>query len=323
VFFRNLCFDLDIFKSNIFSVPVIAVGNLSVGGTGKSPQIEYLIRLLKKNKKVAVLSRGYKRASEGFLLANEATKMPELGDEPFQFYTNHPDVLVAVDTDRTNGINKLLELHPDIDVVLLDDAYQHRKVKASFYVLLTSYGNIYSQDFLLPVGGLRESRSGAKRAGAIVVTKCPENLSKQEQELIIEKIAPNVGQQVFFSAIEYAERIFSESDEIVLSNLHNYELVLITGIANPSPLLSFLDTLNVNYSHLKFPDHYNFKDADIENIEKAYAEKSEKEKIILTTEKDNMRLKNKLPSLYYLPIETKILNNSSSDFDAQILELVK
>jgi tetraacyldisaccharide 4'-kinase len=323
VFFRNVCYDLNIFKSKSFDIPVIAVGNLSVGGTGKSPQVEYLIKLLKKDYKIAVLSRGYKRQSEGFLLANKNTVMAELGDEPFQFYTNHPDVLVAVDSERTSGINRLLELHPDIDVVLLDDAYQHRKVKASFYTLLTSYGNIYSDDFLLPIGTLRESRKGANRANAIVITKCPKNLEEVEQNKITRKISPSKHQKIYFTCIEYAKTIVSENDELLVLNLHKYEVVLVTGIANPNPLLNHLEQLGVNYSHLNFPDHYNFKNSDLENIQTTFSKIGSKEKIILTTEKDYMRLQGKLSSLYYIGIQTKFLNNSGLEFDAQVKKFKK
>src|SRR6187402_2887550 len=185
---RNFLFDIGILKSYSFDLPVIAVGNLSVGGTGKTPQIEYLIRLLSSKYKVATLSRGYKRKSEGFVLADETSNAEILGDEPFQFFQKFKNVQVAVDANRKNGIEQLLSQPEKPEVILLDDAYQHRKVKAGFYILLTAYGDLYSDDFILPTGNLRESRSGANRADIVIVTKCPNNLSDQDQNKIQRKL---------------------------------------------------------------------------------------------------------------------------------------
>ena len=200
---RNFFFDKGILKSYSFDVPVIAVGNLSVGGTGKTPQIEYLIRLLSSKYKVATLSRGYKRKSEGFVLADAHSNASILGDEPFQFYTKFPNIQVAVDANRKNGIEQLLSQESKPDIILLDDAYQHRKVKAGFYILLTSYGDLYADDFILPTGNLRESRSGAQRANLVIVTKCPENLSLDEQQKIKEKLKLSVSQELYFSFIVF------------------------------------------------------------------------------------------------------------------------
>jgi tetraacyldisaccharide 4'-kinase len=175
---RNFLFDYRILKSYSFPIPVIAVGNLSVGGTGKTPQIEYLIRLLSNKYKIATLSRGYKRKSEGFILANATSNAEILGDEPFQFYKKFPNIQVAVDANRKNGIEQLLSQSNKPDVILLDDAFQHRKVKAGFYILLTAYNDLFINDFMLPTGNLRESRSGAKRADMIIVTKCPRDISE-------------------------------------------------------------------------------------------------------------------------------------------------
>jgi tetraacyldisaccharide 4'-kinase len=175
---RNFLFDKGIFKSYSFDIPIIAVGNLSVGGTGKTPQIEYLIRLLSPNYKIAILSRGYKRKSKGFVLADPTSNAEILGDEPFQIYQKFPNTIVAVDADRKNGIENLLVLNEKPDVILLDDAFQHRKVKAGFYILLTGYDDLFYSDFILPAGNLRESRSGAKRANVIIITKCPKDISK-------------------------------------------------------------------------------------------------------------------------------------------------
>ena len=185
---RNRMFDTGLLKSTRFELPVIAVGNLNVGGTGKTPQIEYLIRLLKASNKIAVLSRGYKRKTSGFVLADETSDAKQIGDEPFQYYQKFKDIKVAVDEKRVHGIEQLLTTNNPPEIVLLDDAYQHRKVNAGFYILLTSYEKLYANDYLLPTGNLRESKSGAKRAQVVIVTKCPENLSEQEQQKISKKL---------------------------------------------------------------------------------------------------------------------------------------
>lgn len=308
---RNVLFDKNILKSTKFSVPVIAVGNLNVGGTGKTPQIEYLIRLLKHTHKVAVLSRGYKRKTKGFQVLNNIHSAEDVGDEPLQFFKKFDDITVAVDADRTNGIHNLLERKNSPNVILLDDAFQHRKVTASFYVLLTKYNDLYTDDFLLPTGNLRESRRGAERANVIIVTKCPEDLSEKRQKEIVGKMNLKTNQQVFFSSIAYAD--FIKGREILsFSELKKQEIILVTGIANPNPLIEFLTKQKVIFTHLKYQDHYNFTEKDINDI-KIKAEN----KLILTTEKDFVRLNNKLDSLYYLPIETRFLANSA-EFDKVI-----
>ncbi|WP_281231972.1 tetraacyldisaccharide 4'-kinase [Flavobacterium gelatinilyticum] len=314
---RNFLFDKGILKSTSFDVPVIAVGNLSVGGTGKTPQIEYLIRLLSDKYKVAALSRGYKRKSEGYVLASENSNAEILGDEPFQFYQKFPNIKVAVDANRTNGIMQLL-LHPDKpEVILLDDAFQHRKVKAGFYILLTSYDDLYADDFMLPTGNLRESRSGADRANIVVVTKCPNNLSEEKQAEIRLKLKLNCSQQIFFTFIDYDTIIYNKDQSVEVSEIKSEPKILLAGIAKPKPFFDYLKTENDEC--LIFPDHHHFSDADLDSIQsKANGRK------IITTEKDYVRLKDsKLVSqLYYLPIKSTFLNHQQN-FDASILEYVK
>ncbi|MDR7371964.1 tetraacyldisaccharide 4'-kinase [Flavobacterium aquidurense] len=313
---RNFLFDKGILKSTSFDIPVIAVGNLSVGGTGKTPQIEYLIRLLSDKYKVATLSRGYKRKSEGFVLADGTSNAEILGDEPFQFYQKFPNIQVAVDANRTNGIIQLLSQKVKPEVILLDDAYQHRKVKAGFYILLTSYGDLYADDFMLPTGNLRESRSGANRAGIIVVTKCPKDLSEQKQEEIRLKLNLNVSQQIYFTFIDYDDAIFGKEEKIAVDAIKSESKLLLAGIAKPAPFFEYLK--NENDECLTFPDHHHFSDADLDEIQnKAKGEK------IITTEKDYVRLKDsKLVSqLYYLPIKSTFINHDQN-FDATILEYV-
>lgn len=313
---RNFLFDKGIFKSYSFDLPVIAVGNLSVGGTGKTPQIEYLIRLLSDKYKIATLSRGYKRQSEGFILADANSNATILGDEPFQFFQKFPNIQVAVDADRKNGIEQLLAKNPKPEVILLDDAYQHRKVKAGFYILLTSYGDLYIDDFMLPTGNLRESSSGAQRASVIIITKCPSNLSLDKQKEIKNQLKLSENQELYFTYIDYEDSIYSENRKIKVDEIRVFDKVLVAGIAKPEPFFNYLK--NINDICLSFPDHHNFTDKDILEIKNAA-----QNKIIITTEKDYVRLKGSLPSdqLFYLPIKSSFISGSD-DFDKNILNYV-
>ncbi|WP_298236931.1 tetraacyldisaccharide 4'-kinase [uncultured Algibacter sp.] len=302
---RNRLYDLGIKKSTSYNLPIICVGNLSVGGTGKTPMIEYLIRLLKDDYKVATLSRGYKRKTNGFQLANKNSTSVSIGDEPFQFYTKFKkDIDVAVDTNRNNGIQKLLAIANPPEVVLLDDAFQHRKVKAGFNIMLTTYQNPYFNDIVLPTGNLREPRIGMNRADAIVVTKCPDNLASTDKETILKRINRQENQQVFFSSIAYSDFVFSSEGKKNLTKLN--EFTLVTGIANANSLVDFLKERKLKFEHLNFKDHHEFTAQDIKDIEK--------KELILTTEKDFMRLKqyNLLKhKLFYLPIQINIDNEAN------------
>lgn len=319
---RNWCFDVGILTSTKFEIPVIAVGNLSVGGTGKTPQIEYLIRLLKNDYKIAVLSRGYKRKTNGFIRLNNSHSAKDVGDEPLQFFKKFGnEITVAVDADRTNGIQRLLQSKNPPEVVLLDDAFQHRKVKAKTYILLTKYNDLYLNDFLLPTGNLRESKRGAKRANCIVVTKCPANLSLDVQENIRRKLNPKANQEVFFSTISYDFEL-KGNGKLLVNNLKNKEVLLVTGIANPASLLGFLSEENINVTHLQYPDHHNFSAKDITKITEVFNSFSSEEKIILTTEKDYVRLENTLDNLFYISIKTSFLTNTEK-FNCLINNSVK
>lgn len=313
---RNFLFDKGILKSYSFDLPIIAVGNLSVGGTGKTPQIEYLIRLLSDKYKVATLSRGYKRQSKGFILAEASSNAAILGDEPFQFFQKFKNIQVAVDADRKNGIEQLLSLPEKPEVILLDDAFQHRKVKAGFYILLTSYGDLYSDDFMLPTGNLRESRSGAKRANLIIVTKCPFNLSLDKQNDIRNRLKVSANQELYFTFIAYDNFIYGENRKVNVNEIQSASKLLVAGIAKPEPFFTYLQ--NTNDVCLSFPDHHNFTDKDILEI-KNLAQNN----IIITTEKDYVRLKGSLPNeqLFYLPIQSSFLSESD-DFDKNILNYV-
>lgn len=316
---RNVLFDWGIFKSYTFITPIIAVGNLSVGGTGKTPQIEYLIRLLSGKYKIATLSRGYKRKSKGYILASPQTSVDDLGDEPFQFKTKFKQIDVAVDADRKNGIENLLNIKNKPDVILLDDAYQHRKVKAKAYILLTAYYNLFTDDFLLPVGSLRESKSGVNRASVVVVTKCPSEISEEQKMRIKLKVGKYTKAPVFFSTINYDNFYHNDKNTVNTASLKNESKLIIAGIAKPD---SFFDYFRKNDSckneYLSFPDHHNFTKSDIQTIvEKA------KQKTIITTEKDYMRLKPLFDSsqLFYLPIKMKFIENES-EFNELILQMI-
>jgi len=319
--FRNFLYNKHIFKSTAFKTPVIVVGNLSIGGTGKTPQIEYLIRLLKNEYKIAVLSRGYKRKSKGFIIADKNTTAEIIGDEPYQYYKKFEDIIVAVDANRTNGIHLLEELENPPDIILLDDAFQHRKVKAGLNILLTSYNNLYVDDMLLPTGNLREKINGAKRAQIIIVTKCPSDISKKEQLNITEKLNPTSQQTIFFTTIEYNNKLKGFST-FNLDELKNVELLLITGIANPTPLIDYLGSKKIKFKHLKYPDHYHFKNKDIEVINEMFYAIQSNKKIILTTEKDYVRIFAELRNLVFIEIKTKFVNGSI-DFDKTIKNYVE
>ncbi|WP_395053144.1 tetraacyldisaccharide 4'-kinase [Flavobacterium sp.] len=317
---RNFLFDKGILKSYSFDLPIIVVGNLSVGGTGKTPQIEYLIRLLSDKYKVATLSRGYKRKSKGFLLANASANAEILGDEPFQIHKKFPKILVAVDANRKNGIEQLISQTEKPQVILLDDAFQHRKVKAGFYILLTSYNDLFSDDFMLPTGNLRESRSGAKRADLIIVTKCPKTISELEQQKISDDLkcylSENKKSQIYFSFIDYDQTIYSNTKQLKVEDSKKQTKLLVAGIAKPESFFNYLKT--ENDAILEYNDHHNFTNSDILTIKN-----KAQNNIIITTEKDYVRLNDKLQSdkLFYLPIKSSFINNSYT-FDQTILDYV-
>ncbi len=313
---RNKLYDLGINKSTVYDFPVICVGNLSVGGTGKTPMIEYLIRLLKTDHHIATLSRGYKRHTEGFVIADKNATALTIGDEPFQFHQKFENLIVSVDGDRVHGISQLMALQNPPEVILLDDAFQHRKVKAGFYILLTSFDDLYTEDILLPTGNLREPRQGAERADIIVVTKCPENVSEEKKEEIKRKINALEHQAVFFSSIAYSESIRNHKDQIDLETLRNRPFTLVTGIANPKPLVSYLTALGLQFEHLQFKDHHDFNENDLNDLKQ--------KPLIVTTEKDMVRLQPhfiKSETIFYLPIEIKI--DHAQKFDALVSRFVK
>jgi len=318
---RNRMFDTGLLKSTRFELPVIAVGNLSVGGTGKTPQIEYLIRLLKDSNKIAVLSRGYKRKTSGFVLADEISDVKQIGDEPFQYYQKFKDIKVAVDEKRVHGIEQLLSTNKPPEIILLDDAYQHRKVNAGLYILLTSYDKLYANDYLLPTGNLRESKSGARRAQVVIVTKCPEDLSELQQQKIAKRLKLNSNQDLFFTCIAYDDVVTDLKSEVTLEQLKEFEVLLVTGIANPSPLEKFLKLKGISFKHIEFSDHHNFSETDVNKIKNSFGAIHSEKKLILTTEKDFVRLKDSV-QISCLRIKTKFINRKN-DFDTIIKDYVE
>ncbi len=325
---RNVWFDKGILTTQTFSVPTITVGNIAVGGTGKTPHVEYLVRLLSENYKLAILSRGYKRKTKGFRYVENRSTVIEVGDEPLQFKQKFPHVTVAVDEKRVHGITQLLKNDSTLDLIILDDAFQHRYVKPDLSILLTEYTNPYSKDYLMPVGRLREHRIGAQRADMIVVTKSPYEVSKKTQSQMVKSLKINANQHCFFSYIKYGN-LCGVFNDINIELIDNQFIILITGIANPLPLKQYLSASAGQVIHLSYPDHYTFKKEDINTILSTYQQHIQKQPLIITTEKDAMRLKsNQWASLiqtlpiYYLPIEIDFIGAQKELFDKEIRKML-
>ncbi|MCK5027983.1 MAG: tetraacyldisaccharide 4'-kinase [Bacteroidales bacterium] len=333
IYIRNRLFDYNLFKSNQFNIPLISVGNITVGGTGKTPHIEYLTNLLKSEFKVATLSRGYKRKSKGFILSTINSTDTEIGDEPKQIKQKFPDIDVAVDESRTRGINKLIQ-QKNPDVILLDDAFQHRKVNPGLSILLIDFSRPINKDFMLPFGNLREQEFEKRRAKIIIVTKSPNDLKPIERRIIFNEIKPYPFQHVFFTCFDYGKitPVFGNSENKIEDNISkNYEVLLVTGIANPKPLKKYiLENISKNIHNLEYSDHYSFKDSDFKTITRKFKEIGSDNKIIITTEKDAMRLQkfsniadNLKESFFYIPIQVKFLNNRTDNFNQQVIEYVR
>lgn len=309
---RKGLYKLGLLNSVKFSVPVISVGNLSMGGAGKTPHIEYLVRYFKTYLKVATLSRGYKRKSKGFRLIRYNDDVWQSGDEPLQFKRKFPDVLVAVGEERTFAIPKIMMVQPDTQMILLDDAFQHLAVQPGLNILLTQYALPFTRDFLLPSGKLREGRAGYKRADIIIVTKCPPNISSKEKEKLIQEIKPLDHQTVFFSYYEYQPiyNLFNPQERYLLHD--KLEVLLISAIANTDYLMDYLGDEVYGVTGMEFMDHHFFKDADMKKLKVLFDEIDNPGKLVLTTEKDAVRLEqfrpffqeHKIP-VFVLPVEVK------------------
>ena len=314
-----------ILKSVSFDVPVIAVGNMTVGGTGKTPHTEYLIKILSPYLEIATLSRGYKRKSKGYLQVQKTMNAEMAGDEPLQFKRKFPDVVVGVSENRALGIPRLLMDKPDLQAILLDDAYQHYAVSPGMNILLTTYQRPFTKDFLLPAGQLREWRSGYQRADIILVTKCPKDLSIEAQQNTIKDINPLPHQRVFFTYYQYGlpYYLFNNQQRIKLDN--EMDILLISAIARTDYLIDYLES-NVNFvgTHT-YEDHHYFSSTDMNNLKTTFEKLESSKKIILTTEKDAMRLdlhrsfliKNRLP-IFVMPVEVGFLFNEATSFESDI-----
>jgi tetraacyldisaccharide 4'-kinase len=327
VYVRNWLYNKQYLKSVQFNIPMICVGNLSLGGTGKSPMVEYLLSILSDDYKIATLSRGYKRRTKGYALAGVNTTALEIGDEPMQFHIKYPNVSVAVGERRIEAIPQLIQDVPDLAAVILDDAFQHREIVAGLNILLTDYSNLYCDDVFFPTGDLRDERRSAKRANIIVVTKCPENLAEAERDEIIEKLFPDQHQAIFFTSIAYDTpyHIYDPNKQWNLSVKD--EVLLVCGIANPIPLKEYLHEQTQTYYQISYSDHHIFSIEDLNDIKNKFEQITADSKIILTTEKDAVRLVkyteelNTIP-LYVLPIKPNFLFNSKEAFNQLVIHYV-
>lgn len=336
--FRNLLFEMGILKSRSFTMPVISVGNITVGGAGKTPHVEYLIRLLQSRAKVAVLSRGYKRRSKGYLLAHKDVKASEIGDEPYQMYKKYGKdssnpIYVAVNANRVNGINRLRHdsQTSDTDVILLDDAYQHRYVKPGVNILLVDYHRLIIYDKLLPAGRLREPKEGKNRADIVIVTKCPKDLRPMDFRVITKAMDLYPYQKLFFTTLNYGSLypVFTTGTTISLNDItQDHNVLVLTGIASPQHLLLDLKNYTEHLVPLSYSDHHLFTQKDATRINNLYDSMSEP-RMIVTTEKDAARLleldglsDDVKQHMYALPVEISFMLDQGTDFDEYILSYV-
>ena len=329
---RNQLFELGVLKSRSFKTPVISVGNITVGGAGKTPHVEYLIRLLKDQHKVAVLSRGYKRKSKGFVRADKDTPMRMIGDEPFQMKQKFPDITVAVDRDRCHGIDELTDSNDKeaADVILLDDAFQHRYVKPGINILLVDYHRLIIYDKLMPAGRLREPKDGKSRADIVIITKCPADLKPIDYRVITKAMNLFPYQELFFSTIDYCPLIqLFGGEELPLEQLNDKHVLLLTGIASPKQMQEDLTAMGAKINALSYVDHHQFHKKDIRRINEMFASMAEP-KMIVTTEKDAVRLEDVeglsdevRKSIYKLPIKVSFMLDQEEEFNHKITGYVR
>ena len=324
---RNWLYDKNIFKSASFGLPLICVGNLSVGGTGKSPMVEYLVSKLKGKFNLATLSRGYKRKTKGYALANSTSTALEIGDEPMQFHQKFPDVPVAVGEERLLAIPQLLHDKPATQAIILDDAFQHRSVKCGLNILLTEYANLFTGDFYLPTGDLRDLKSSYKRAEIIVVTKCNPDINATEKQKVINEIKHLPHQSIFFTTIEYGN-IYHICSNKIIGLAAKTEVLLVTGVANPRPLKNMLEKLTSSYHMIRYADHHIFTIDDLNEIREKFAKMVTKDKIILTTEKDAVRLIKFAAEIvdlpfYVIPFRHQFLFDEEARFDNLVIGFIE
>ena len=327
IWVRNKLFDKKILRSAKFNFPLVCVGNLAVGGTGKTPMVEYLVRIVKGKYKVATLSRGYKRKTKGFAIAGERSTAADIGDEPMQIHKKFADITVAVAEERIIGVPQLLYEKPETQVIILDDAFQHREIEAGMNILLTDYNNLYTRDILLPAGDLRDIKSSSKRAGIIIVTKCKANLDEQERNKIERELQPLPYQKIYFTRIQYngPYHLFTGAPHVLEPDS---EVLLVCGIANPAPLKEALSSYVSSYELLAYRDHHIFNLDDLKEIKATFSKIKNKNKIIITTEKDGVRLAKfqkelKEMPVYVLPIAHEFLFGQEREFENEVLQYIE
>lgn len=332
---RNLLYDMKLLKSESFDVPVICVGNITVGGTGKTPHLEYIINLLRKDYHVAVVSRGYKRESKGLQFANRRSTVAEIGDEPMQISRKFPGIVLAVDADRNRAIHAIMERYPETGVILMDDGFQHRSVKPGLSIILTDYGRMLTKDSLLPYGNLREGKRNLKRADVVVVTKMPLDVLESEKRKTSESLAKYYDGNIYYTSFEYngfapvfAKNSYSMAPELT-KDCSNTGIILLTGIANPKPLKEWLEQKFKEVIIISHPDHHTFTNNDVMRICKAFETLKIPRKFIVTTEKDTVRLREFAnfprpiqPFCFYLRVEIDVLYGEKEKFDKVITDFV-
>jgi tetraacyldisaccharide 4'-kinase len=333
--FRNFMYDSGILHSFEFHFPVICVGNITVGGTGKTPHAEYIAGLLRENYKVATLSRGYKRKTRDFRIASSSSLVSDIGDEPIQICRNFQDVLVTVDRNRVHGVNMILKEYPETDVIILDDGFQHRRITPGFSILLSDFERLIVRDHMMPYGNLRESRENMRRADIILITKSPENISPIQRRLIVKEMDKLPYQNLYFTTFRYKPPVpvFEtpyDRDQFNISECTGCGIVLITGIANPQPLKEYLQENYKEIIHLSFPDHHNFSEKDLISISSAYNQLKSTTKYLFTTEKDAVRLREFTniaepirSAFFYIPVGIHFLNEDKEEFDNLIIDYVR
>lgn len=329
---RNSMYETNILKQHEFNIPIISIGNISVGGTGKTPHAEYLMDLLHNKFQIAFLSRGYKRKSKGYVRADDNSTSFDIGDEPMQIAHKFSDVPVAVCENRVKGVQKLLEeSNGNLDTIILDDAFQHRKIKPQINILLIDYNNPIHTDEMLPVGRLREPIKGRFRANIIIVTKCPKKLTPIDQRIIRKELEILPYQNLFFSTFEYGalQNSLEQQNTIPNEELKSYSIVLLTGIANCEPLIDYLQSKSKEITHCQYADHHRFTNTEIANVVNKFEKIENPKKIIVTTEKDMARIIGEKEqtellgkNLYVIPIVVKFLDEYAELFNKKITNYV-
>ncbi len=333
---RNFLYNAKIIKSHEFSIPVICVGNITVGGTGKTSHTEYLADLLRNKFNVAVLSRGYKRKTTGFLFADDASSVSDVGDEPLQISRKFPEITVAVDRNRVRGAKKILDKRPETNVIILDDGFQHRSITPGYSILLSDFDRLMIRDNLLPYGNLRESLHNMRRADIILITKSPEKISPIQRRIIVKEINKAPYQNLYFTSLKYLDpvHVFGDvkNDADIINRHHKKDrgVVLVTGIANAGSILEFLHKSFSEIIHLPFGDHHYFKEKDIKKITEAWNKLKSPVKYAITTEKDALRLREFTniaepvrTSFYYIPLGIHFMNDDKNEFDNLIVNYVR